>query len=132
VGKEKLDAKGKEGLRGERLSLVHRYMTDAAANAAPRPQPTDIPTTPPEPAKSPPPAKASALPPEPESTSAEGASIVNAEKTSASQLLDEPHLPIYGWSRADATKGESRREVDWAHELLRLREERDQAGETPS
>ena len=142
MGKVKLGAEGKEGLRGERLSLVHRYMTDAAANPVPGPQPPDVPTTPSEPDESPLPAKAIALPSEPESTPAISEPPAKAEEPSAqplqegrpsdSQLLHEPRLPIYEWSHVDAATGESQHEVDWAHELLRMREERDHAAETPS
>jgi hypothetical protein len=125
VGKEKL-----VGLPGERLSLVHRYMTDVAAEAVPEPKPTDVPPPGPDPRAQPPIApvlaQVSAPVSEPDPASAVSAPPPEAAETS------EHRLPIHEWSRADASKEERRNDVDWAHALLRSREDRDRLGETPS
>jgi hypothetical protein len=111
---------GTQGLPGERLSLVHRYMTEKTADAL---------TPEPEPARAQPPiapllAEASAPLSEPSTTPAVSAPL--EEDTS------EPRLPIHEWSRAETTMGGRRNDVDWPHELLRSRVARDRAGETPS
>jgi hypothetical protein len=157
MGKEKMAAKGKEGLQDERLSLVHRYMTDAAAGAPAGPRADDPATSrnaitaavasadqvdsttarDPEPL-----AQTRASPAEPGSTAEVVASPTKPERTPAtqplqrahppaSQLLHQARLPIYKWARAD-TKGEPQTGADWPHELVRLREARDRAHKKPT
>lgn len=154
VGNEKLGAK--EGLREERLSLVHRYMTEGSASAPMGPQPSasatrgsattqavgvrgrvDVNAA--RAADLEPLALAKTQPVEPGSTVEAAAPLRELEEApasedlspaqpAASQLLHQTRLPIYEWAHADAN-GERQREADWPHELVRLREERDWAQE---
>jgi hypothetical protein len=136
VGGKKQGAKGEGGLQGERLSLVHRYMGEAATDARATPPADgsgDSDTTPQVlqgrlrrrrgQAR---PVEADAPPAEPEEAQTSRRSQQSGSPP-ASHVRHEAHLPIYAWTRADVREGEQQRDSDWPHELVRLREERDRA-----
>ena len=124
VGAKKQGAKGENGLQEERLSLVHRYMGDAAAGAGASPpadRSDDSDKTPHVR-----PVEADAPPAEPEEAQTSRRSQ-QSDPPLASQLRHQARLPIYAWTRAATSEEEQRRDADWPHELVRLREERERA-----
>lgn len=134
VGGKKQGVKGEGGLQEERLSLVHRYMGEAAADARATPPAdgsSDSDRTPqvprgrlrrrPSQAR---PVEADAPPAEPEDGETSRRSQ-QSDSPPASHVRHEARLPIYAWTRADIREGEQQPDSDWPHELVRLREERD-------